>query len=166
MSTTTVAQALTIPEPAANYLLDITTDVFASMVGHELTCVAPNDMCPPGAAEIVGTVAFAGSWTGYVAVVTSHSAARRITSSLLGADGDEAEAQTRDAMGEVANMIAGGLRTRMAKPGDAWTTTVPLVASGRAVTLEHPRGAGLVVHRFWFGPPVLEVHLVVTSMAQ
>jgi CheY-specific phosphatase CheX len=142
------------------------THVFASMVGQPLVAIGAADAVPDGRAEIVGTVAFAGSWTGYVGVVTSRAAATAITGALLGTDAEDLEAQVRDAIGEVVNMLAGGLRTRLAKPGNAWAVTIPMVATGDSLTIAPPRESGQVVQRYRFGSHVLELHLVVTSMAQ
>jgi len=162
----TIAPTRTVPPHAADTLRDVATQVFASMVGQALVTIGPTDAVPQGRTEIVGTVAFAGSWTGYVAVVTSRAAATAITGALLGTDTEDLEAQVRDAIGEVVNMVAGGFRTRMSKPGNTWTVTIPMVATGNGLTIAPPRDAGQVVQRFLFGPHVLELHLVVTSMAE
>ncbi len=165
MSAATLVPARTVPPYAAETLLEVASHVFTSMVGQPLVPVDAGDAAPPGPAQIVGTVAFAGSWTGYVAVVTSRAAATALTGALLGADTQDLEAQVRDALGEVVNMVTGCFRTRMCKPGDAWAVTIPMVATGDGLTIAHPRDAGHLVQRFRVGVHLLEVHLVVTSMA-
>jgi chemotaxis protein CheX len=161
----TLVPARTVPAHAVETLHGVATHVFASMVGQPIVPIDPNDAAPPGPAQIVGTVAFTGSWTGYLAVVTSRAAATAITGALLGADAEVLEAQVRDALGEVVNVVAGGFRSRMSKPGDAWAVTIPMVATGDGLAIAHPRDAGRLVQRFRFGAHLIEVHLVVTSMA-
>jgi chemotaxis protein CheX len=154
-----------VPPHAIETLGGVATHVFASMVGQPLLPVGPHDAASQSHAEIVGTVAFAGSWTGYLAVVTSKAAAAAITRSLLGADTEDLDDQVRDALGEVVNMVAGGFRTRMSTPGDTWTVTIPMVATGDHLTIAHPRESGHAVQQFRFDAHLVEVHLVVTSMA-
>lgn len=166
MPVATVVPARTVPGHAVDTLRGVVTDVFSTMVGQSLAPLGPTDGGPPGRAEVVGTVAFAGSWTGYVAMVTSRAAATAITAALLGADAEDLEAEVRDALGEVVNVVAGGFRTRMSKPGDAWTVSIPMVATGDGLTMAPPRDSGQVVDRYQFGAHLLEVHLVVTSMAE
>lgn len=166
MSNPAVATGPRVPPRAVDQLLELTSDVFASMVGHDLVHVPEAAGKDANATQIVGTVAFAGSWTGYVAVATSQAAARDITAALLGADPSDVDAQVRDAVGEVVNMVAGGFRTRMVKPGDSWTITLPMVATGESVTLAHPRDAFHAVHDFRFRDQRLEVHLIVTRISE
>lgn len=160
-----VAPGPRVPPQAMEQLLDITSSVFASMVGDGLCRVPRSSRTEISPAQIAGTVAFAGAWTGYVSVVTSSLAARRITAALLGMDDSEVDAQVHDALGEVVNMLAGGFRTRMVQPGEAWAITVPLVATGEALSLAHPREAFHGEQWFRFQDQLLEVHLVVTSLS-
>ena len=160
-----VASGPRVPSHATDQLRDIAADVFSSMVGLELTHVAETCGFVANPAQVVGTVAFAGSWTGYVAIVTSQAAARELTAALLGPDPGDVDAQVRDALGEVVNVVAGGFRARMLKPGEPWAITVPLVATGEAISLSHPREAFHAVHWFRFGDQMIEVHLIVTSLS-
>lgn len=165
MSSPAVATGPRVPGQAMEQLLDVTISVFAAMVGDDLVRVPRTSHTEASPAQIAGTVAFAGAWTGYVSMVTSNLAARRITAALLGMDAGEVDAQVRDALGEVVNMLAGGFRTRMVKPGDVWAITVPLVVTGDAVKMAHPREAFHAEQWFRFEDQLLEVHLVVTSLS-
>ena len=157
--------AAAVPDFAVTHLHEIALEVFASMVRLPLAERSGGD-AHRYPRDIVGTVAFSGSWKGYVSVVTSQQAAREITASLLEMDPAEVDGQLRDAVGEVVNMVAGSFRTRMAKPGDAWTITMPVVTTGHGLTIEAPGAAGHVTKSYLMGTEVVDIHLVVTNLGR
>ena len=75
---------------------------------------------------------FAGTLSGYVSLCVSYDAALEIAQALLGSEADEAPAHVRDAAGEMANMIAGSVRTAMADRG-AHSMFVYLVLQGKGL---------------------------------
>jgi len=152
-----------VPDHAISLLHDIALEVFASMIRCPLT-TPPDGVSGSYARDVAGTVAFSGSWTGYVSIVTSQQAARHITASLLEMEPSQVDGQLRDAMGEVVNMVTGSFRTRMMKPGDVWTITMPVVATGSDVTIEPPGDVGHVVRSYLMGAEVVDIHLVVTNL--
>ena len=62
--------------------------------------------------------------------------------------GDDAE--IRDAMGEVANMIAGSVKNALVRQGTAMEIAVPTVAVGRAIGVEEDLSGDLFGHRLHF----------------
>lgn len=154
-----------VPDYAIAHVHEIALEVFASMVRCPLT-VRPDDASSTYPRDIAGTVAFSGSWTGYLSVVTSQRAARLITATLLEMDPNDVDSQLRDAFGEMVNMVAGSFRTRMAKPGDAWAITMPVVATGRDLTIAPPGDVGHVSRSYLMNDEVVDVHLVVTNLGR
>jgi chemotaxis protein CheX len=151
-----------VADPTAALLHEVALEVFGSMVRRPLTA-RPPDAPRTYPRDVAGTVAFDGSLTGYVFVVTSRQAARTITASLLETEPGPVDGQLKDAMGEVANMVTGSLRTRMAKPGDAWATKTPVTAVGHDLRVEPSAGARHIAQSYLIGNEVLDIHLVVTS---
>jgi chemotaxis protein CheX len=151
-----------VPDPTAALLHEVALEVFASMVRRPLT-ERPTGAPRTYPRDVAGTVAFDGSLTGYVSVVTSQQAARTITASLLETEPNRVDGQLKDAIGEVANMVTGSLRTRMAKPGDAWATTTPVTRLGHDLTVEPSEGAAHIAQSYLIGNEVLDIHLIVTG---
>ena len=92
--------------------------MFSTMLDRTVEFGEPSYTGPQPTANVVATVGFAGTLSGYVSLCVSHDAALEIAQALLGSDADEAPAHVRDAAGEMANMIAGSVRTAMADRGE------------------------------------------------
>jgi chemotaxis protein CheX len=108
-----------------------TKEVIETMVTREkVTFAVPleGDALRPKS-NVVGTVAFAGGASGLVAFYSTFDTARDITVSMIGTT-DAPNGQVIDAIGEITNMIAGSLRTRMSADGSAWAMSIPTVTTG------------------------------------
>ncbi len=79
---------------------------------------------------VTGCVDISGGWHGSVAVELSTGLARQVAATLFAMEpGEVTEAEVRDAVGEMANMIGGNVKALM--PGSC-RLSLPAVASGRA----------------------------------
>jgi chemotaxis protein CheX len=114
-----------------SYLISATEEVFQMMVFQvleRLPPIAADQPRPP--ATVVASVAFAGHRRGYVAFHSTLGTARRITASMLGLPVDAISNQVPDAIGEVANMIAGTFRNKLAAVEAASAIAVPTITIG------------------------------------
>ena len=120
----------TIPETTVKHLVAATREVFETMVQVSLHTGTPidGDALRPRS-NVVGTVSFAGSERGLVAFYSTMDCARAIAGALIGGPVD-VEDEIADAIGEVANMIAGTFRNQMASDGAAWAISIPSVTLG------------------------------------
>jgi chemotaxis protein CheX len=153
-------------DDAAALLERVATDVFATMVGSALAARPVISTGTTSQPQISATVAFGGSWCGFVSILTSHDAARRITACLLQADVTDVDHQVRDAIGELANVIAGAFRMRMASGANSWTITIPVVTTGASLSIQPPAGAFHTVSHMAFHHLTFDVHLVVMSRSE
>jgi chemotaxis protein CheX len=111
-------------------LVDVTKDIFSTMLNRAVEFGEPSFKGPQPTANVVATVGFAGTLSGYISLCVSKDAALEIAQALLGSDADEAPAHVRDAAGEMANMIAGSVRTVMADRGENVGISTPIVTVG------------------------------------
>jgi chemotaxis protein CheX len=106
-------------------------DVFEKMVLRSIESRAPiRDHAPRLPSSVTGTVAFAGDQCGVMALHSTTEAARAIAGAMLGIPASQVNGEMRDAIGEIANMIAGTFRTRMAASGHRWAISIPTVTTG------------------------------------
>jgi chemotaxis protein CheX len=113
------------------YLVSATEEVFETMVFQAirpLPAISGGQARPP--LNVVASVPFAGHRRGLVAFHSSQATARRIAGSMLGLPGDSFSVEIPDAIGEVANMIAGTFRNKLAEVEPASSISVPLVTVG------------------------------------
>ena len=162
--TTAVAAAAprtSVVEAMIGHVVDVTRDVFQTMVDRAVEFQAPTFGAGQPVANVVGTVGFAGSVSGYLSLCVSNEAALEITQALLGTDLDDAPSHIRDTVGEMTNMITGSVRSLMADSGETMGISTPIVTMGSDFSTVPPRDALQVVCTFTMGAHTLNVHLVI-----
>jgi len=141
-------------------LIAVTRDVFATMLDKTVEFGEPSYTGPQPSANVVATVGFAGTLSGYVSLCVSYEAALEIAQALLGSEADEAPALVRDAAGEMANMIAGSVRTAMADRGETVGISMPIVTVGTDFSTAALRDVSQAVCPFKVGQQNMFVYLV------
>jgi chemotaxis protein CheX len=86
-------------------------------------------------------IGLAGEWTGGVAVHCSAELARTLAARMLMTDdlASLSEDDVRDAMGEICNMVTGGLKTRCQGIGVDFNISVPVIVLAGEPTHVHYR---------------------------
>jgi chemotaxis protein CheX len=120
-----------VQKKAVDMLIESAREVFEMMVMRHLELGTPIEGdAPRPKSNVVGTVSFAGSESGLVAFYSTMDAAKQIAGSLLGMPAAEVNGEMPDAIGEITNMIAGALRTKMTDAGHPWAISIPTVTIG------------------------------------
>ena len=94
---------------------DIVQTVFSMCVGVEAERV-PSGAGLPDGELLVASVAITGAWSGAVAVSCSAALARRAAEAMFGTTELDSDEEARDALREVANIIAGNYKSLVAAP--------------------------------------------------
>lgn len=119
-------------------LLDATWEVLETM---SLARADSWEACAAPAAEngthMTGMVGLAGSFSGMLAIHCREEVAADLASRMLGTDTRD-PAVVQDAIGEVANMVAGAFKLRLARRGDRLNISLPTVIAGRDFRIESP----------------------------
>jgi chemotaxis protein CheX len=110
-------------------LAQVVDDVLESFVGG-LTEAKPVDTVLP----VTAFVQITGGWTGAVLVSCSEELAATVTAAMLALSVEElTQEDISDAVGEVANMVGGTVKSLMLEPADLSLPTVIFGASGASV---------------------------------
>ena len=124
------------------YITEAALEVFASMIFIEITPGAPltgrDDTIDSNLTSMIG---LAGDLRGVLAVHCPEEAAKGITGAMLGMDLDEIDEDVKDAIGEIANMVAGGLKTALLSEGTAIELAIPTTAVGKSIRTSGFTGA-------------------------
>jgi len=106
-------------------------DVFQTMLMMEATgeCVE-HSVVRSMKFDVSGIIGFAGGCTGGIGIHMAKSVALKLTTAMLGVELDEVSAEVEDAIGELANMTAGGSKTALANEGLAFDISLPTVVVG------------------------------------
>jgi chemotaxis protein CheX len=108
-------------------------DVFTTMVGVEDLLHLPLLVDPKTHFSdcITAMVGFAGLFNGLVSLHVPQKLALSFTSSMIGMEITELNDDVNDALGEIANMIAGSFKHHLSKDGHEVRLSTPSVVSGK-----------------------------------
>ena len=114
------------------------TEVFSTMLATNMLPASLDSGFGNGEPHIAGAVGFVGRMSGVVYIFTTVSFARRITATFLGLPEAEVEEDEmiNDAMGEVANMLVGHMKSRISDRGMPCVLTIPSVVRGSHFSVE------------------------------
>jgi chemotaxis protein CheX len=115
-------------------VLESAKEVFETMIFMDITESTEPDSDIEGWA-ILGLITFRGAMEGCLAICCSTPCAQTISMNMLGIDSAEqvSEADTCDAIGEVANMIVGRVKKQLAETVGNIEISIPSVVNGREI---------------------------------
>ncbi|MGH9344826.1 MAG: chemotaxis protein CheX [Terriglobia bacterium] len=106
-----------------------TQEVFESVLGVRMERRSPGS--ENGASDLTAIISLAGSPSGVFKIGCSDASAAHLAMRMLGSDAPESEENAKDALGEVCNMIAGSIKSRLTRSEDLCKISVPMIISGR-----------------------------------
>ncbi len=132
MTDSVLARGLSKDE-LATYLTSDIREIFSTMVEMEDVLHLPLQIDPMTHFEncVTAMVGLAGTFSGLVSLHSPLRQALAITSGMLGQDVAEFNDDVRDALGEIANMIAGSFKQHLSKGGSDIRLSTPSVVSGK-----------------------------------
>jgi chemotaxis protein CheX len=115
-----------------NKIIESTQEIFSSMVMMEIAVVES-----PGADQgsqrdgISGIIGLAGTHKGVLAIHIPAVVAMAITGSFLGMEVEQINEDVEDAVGELANMLGGNIKTILSQNGRDIELSLPTTISGQ-----------------------------------
>jgi CheY-specific phosphatase CheX len=113
-------------------------EVFETMLSMEVEFTNAHSQRNIEGNRIVGSVSFAGELIGSVCIHVPDVLARLMTAAILGMQLEEVqgEEEVNDVIGEVSNMIGGGLKSRFCDYGLNCELSIPSITSGTDFKIE------------------------------
>lgn len=112
-------------------IIESTIEIFTGMVMMEISVAGePLFKLGPLKNSITGMVGLAGIHKGVMAVHFPKQVALNVTSSFLGMEVEEINADVQDAIGEIANMLGGNLKTILSDRGKDIQLSLPSTIYG------------------------------------
>ncbi len=126
-----------------------TQDVFSTMIMMELEAGTPLEGRGKGfATHISSLIGLGGQIRGMLAVHCPENVAKSITSGFLGMEVEELDEDVKDAIGEVANMVAGNLKAFFTGQGIDIALAIPTSVIGKSYRTGGIAGATRIVVPF------------------
>ncbi len=137
--------------------------VFDTMLNMPMTGVPMDGNSFGGQLQIASSVGFTGKVTGVIYLYTTAEFAGRITSGLLGLSGPDAQREdyVNDAMGEIANMVVGNVKSRLTDAGYACVMTIPSIVRGSQLGIEAMSRTDVARMKFRNGNDFLLVEVLI-----
>lgn len=130
-------------------LIDTTLEVFASMIFIE---IEPETLSNCEAVTIesnlFSVIGLAGDLKGVLAIQCPAVVAMGITGAMLGMEVTELGDDAKDAIGEITNMVAGGLKETLAAAGKKIELSIPTTIVGESIKTSVLSGATRVMISF------------------
>lgn len=113
-------------------LLDSAREVFETMVFMAVE-EAKDETSSLGDTCLLGSITFKGNWEGCLGVCCDVACARTIAANMLGMTTPEelGEDDISDAIGEIANMVMGAVKSRIQNETGNIEVSIPCVVQGR-----------------------------------
>lgn len=133
----------------AGKIVEATNEIFSTMVMMEVAVEGEiTDSMSPLKDSITGVIGLAGTHKGVLAIHFPHSVAMAITGSFLGMDVEELNEDVEDAVGELANMLGGNVKSILSEKGRDIELSLPSVISGASYDFQPTREVDRVVIPF------------------
>lgn len=130
-------------------IIESAKEIFSSMVMMEIS-VSGEKMTEsvPLIESISGVIGLAGTHKGVLAIHIPNKVAMAITSSFLGMDVDEINEDVEDAVGELANMLGGNVKSILSENGRDINLSLPSTITGRQYDFQPTKEAERVIIPF------------------
>lgn len=118
-------------EEVGEKVIETTIEIFTTMVMMDVASSgAPLNELGSLQKSITGMIGLAGTHKGVLAVHFPNKVAMAITSNFLGMDVEDMNEDVQDAIGEIANMLGGNLKTILSEKGKDIILSLPSTISG------------------------------------
>jgi len=129
-------------------MVDATREIFSTMIMMEISLEEITEDHGTLRDTITAMVGLAGLRKGVLAVHFPYSLAMAITSSFLMMDIDEMNEDVHDAMGEIANMLGGNIKTILSENGRDIDLSMPSTISGSEYSFQSDKDVEKVIIKF------------------
>ena len=135
------------PELANEYktaLLAGLREIFTTMLGQRVAALDHRTTETPQVSALVG---LAGDFSGVITLHFSEDAACKVATGILGMTLTTLDEMVRDAIAEMANMVAGGFKKALSRDREMFKVSIPSVIQGMSY---NTRGSSNS-RQIWFG---------------
>jgi len=133
----------------AKKIVGTTEEIFNTMIFME---VSANDPLEQGkqalGCHISAMIGLTGGFSAMLSIHCPEAVGLAISGAMLGMEIEEIDADVKDTLGEIANMVAGGLKERFAAEDIDLKLAIPTAISGKSYTIASPSRSNRVIIPF------------------
>jgi len=135
----------------AKKIVETTDEIFSTMVFMQISALPPLEQDQEKQAigeHISAMIGLSGDFVAMLSIHCPEAVGLKISGEMLGMEFTEADADVKDTIGEIANMLAGGLKERFAKENIMLQLAIPTTITGKAYTVAPPKKGNRVIVPF------------------
>ncbi len=140
-------------------IIEAAKEIFSSMVMMEIEVKEVLETHGPLTDTITGLIGLAGTHKGILGIHTPYPVAMAITSSFLGMDVAEINEDVHDAVGELANMLGGNVKSILSDNGRDIDLSLPSTIAGSEYNFQSDKEVDTVIILFDTGQGEFMVEL-------
>ncbi len=145
-------------------IISSTIEIFESMLMMDAKAGDPLDEeVKTFRCSVSGIVGLAGTHKGMLSIHIPETVAMAITASFIGMDVDEINEDVKDAIGELANMLAGSIKSALSENGKDIQISIPSAIHGQEYSIECLAESDWVIVPFQIPPGEFLVELQLKS---
>jgi chemotaxis protein CheX len=129
-------------------MIDATKEIFSTMIMMEINLEEMQENLGSLTNTITAMIGLAGTHKGVLAVHFPYEVAMAITSSFLMMDVTEVNEDVHDAMGEIANMLGGNVKTILSEKGRDIDLSMPSTICGSEYSFQSDKDVDKIVIKF------------------
>ncbi|MDX2480994.1 MAG: chemotaxis protein CheX [Desulfuromusa sp.] len=120
----------------AKKIVETTDEIFNTMIFLEVAAESPLTQGKQAlGCHISAMIGLTGDFSAMLAIHCPEGVGLAISGAMLGMEIEEIDADVKDALGEIANMVAGGLKERFATENIHLELAIPTAISGKSYTI-------------------------------
>ncbi len=121
----------------SQHIIESTREIFSSMIMLEVAAGEPyKNKKSVQINSISGIIGLAGNIKALLAIHLPTDTALAVTTAFLGLDVEEINEDVRDAIGELANMLGGSVKTALDPKGSEIILSLPTAVSGEEYSID------------------------------
>jgi len=133
----------------AKKIVETTEEIFNTMIFMDISAEDPlvQDKQDLGC-HLSSMIGLSGGFSAMLSIHCPEPIGLAIAGAMLGMDIEAVDADVKDALGEIANMVAGGLKERFAAEDIDLVLAIPTTVSGKSYTIASPKKSNRVIIPF------------------
>ncbi len=133
----------------AKKIVETTEEIFNTMIFMEISADAPLEQGKQAlGCHISAMIGLTGGFSAMLGIHCPEAIGLAISGAMLGMEIEEIDADVKDALGEIANMVAGGLKERFAAENIDLELAIPTAISGKSYTIASSTRSNRVIIPF------------------
>ena len=133
----------------AKKIINSTEEIFNTMIFMEISSAPPlqegSEVIDCHVSSMIG---LSGDFNGMLSIHCPAQVGTAITGAMLGMEVEEIDEDVKDTLGEIANMLAGGLKESFSAENISLELAIPTTVTGKSYTVSSPTKSDRVIIPF------------------